>query len=326
MATLVTGGTGFVASNIVKELARTGHQVVCYDLVAPGPLVEHFVSEHAASITFVQGDILDPAAVGRLASDYTIDRIVHAAVYTVNDPVLETERSKAIVDINFNGTLNLLELARNAGVDRFLYVSSGSSYGTAGSDDQTLNEATPTVPSNLYSITKYASELITRRYGELYDLSTASVRLSTPYGPMERVTGHRAIMSVPYQWTRQALRGEAVEIHDPNEGRDFTYVTDIARGIRTILDAPDLPHGLYNLTSGVWITFRQIGAALKELSPSTNVVEVTPSGPATQTVGPARGPLSGHRLYQDLGWTPLYDIRSGLEDYLRWRRDSGFLD
>ena len=70
-----------------------------------------------------------------------------------------------------------------------------------------LNEDAPPVPLNLYGITKYASELLTQRYGELHGISTASVRLSTPYGPMERVTGHRAVMSVFYQWTGQALRG-----------------------------------------------------------------------------------------------------------------------
>ena len=326
MATLVTGGTGFVASNIVKELARSGHQVVSFDLRPPDALAEEFVREYNSQIKFVQGDILDRQVVASLGADHQIDKIVHAAVYTVNDTRLETERSKEIVDINVAGTANLLELARAVNVARFLYVSSGSAYGTASPPDQTLSEDIPPVPQNLYGITKFVSELLTRRYGELYQLSTVSVRLSTPYGPMERVTGHRAVMSVVYDWTRQAARGEDVQAQDLGQGRDYTYVNDIADGIRTVLDAPHLPHDLYNLTNGVWFTFRQILEALQEVSPGIRVVELPLSEPGGQQGAPLRGPLSGHRIFADLNWSPKYDIRAGLTEYLQWRRDSGFLD
>ncbi len=325
MATLVTGGTGFVGANIARELARAGHDVVSYDLAPADGLVEHFVRDCAERILFVTGDILDEEAVAKLGSDFAIDRIVHAAVYTVNQIPLEVERSKAIADINFTGTANLLELARTQAVGRFLYVSSGAAYGAAAGNDQTLNEDMPVAPNNLYGITKYASELITRRYGELHGLSTASVRLSTPYGPMERVTGHRAVMSVLYEWTRQVVRGEDLLAHDLDEGRDYIYVADVARGIRAVLDAPAVPHDLYNLTTGVWVTFGQIIEALRALSPSTSVIE-RPSGDAPVHSASPRGPLSGHRLHQDLGWTPSYDLRAALADYLAWRRDSGFVD
>ena len=326
MATLVTGGIGFVGSNIVKELARTGHQVVCFDLNGPDRLVEDFVSEHAPRVSFAQGDILDRAVVDRLGVDHSIDKIVHAAVYTVNRVELETRRSREVIDINIGGTANLLELARTLRVDRFIYVSSGAVYGAAGIGDQTLNENTPPAPQNLYGITKYASELLTQRYGELHQVSTASVRLSTPYGPMERVTGHRAVMSVFYDWTGQALRGDTIRAEDLDQGRDYTYVADIADGIRTVLDAPVLPHHLYNVTTGVWVTFREILDQLIQLSPSTQNIEVDAPVGQSQDGGPSRGPLSGHRLFQDFKWTPKYSLKSGLEEYLQWRRDAPFLD
>ena len=83
-------------------------------------------------MSFAQGDILDQAVVERLGVDHSIDKIVHAAVYTVNRVELETRRSRDVVDINIGGTTNLLELARTQKVARFIYVSSGAVYGAAG--------------------------------------------------------------------------------------------------------------------------------------------------------------------------------------------------
>ena len=326
MATLVTGGVGFVGANIVKRLAEAGHQVVCFDLSGPDQLLRDFIGEHSPGVSFAQGDILDREAVERLGDEHRIDKIVHAAVFTVNRLELETQRSRDVISINIEGTANLLELARKGPVDRFIYVSSGAVYGEARPSEQTLNEEVAPVPQNLYAITKYASELLTRRYGELHGFSTASVRLSTPYGPMERVTGHRDVMSPFYHWTGQVMRGEAIQPDDLDQGRDYTYVADIADGIRAVLDAPALPHDLYNITAGIWVTFREILNQLKLLSPDTKVLEKEIGQRQLQLAGPGRGPLSGHRLFQDLNWTPKYDLNAGLAEYLRWRKDAPFVD
>ena len=326
MATLVTGGTGFVGANIVRDLASNGHQVVSFDINEPDELLREFLGDASYHATFVQGDIVNPASVERLASSHFIDKIVHAAVYTVNREALEIERSRDVIAINIEGTANLLELARTQRVTRFVYVSSGAVYGSALPGDQTLNEDTPPAPSNLYGITKFASEMLTRRYGELHEISTASVRLSTPYGPMERVTGHRAVMSVFYDWTGRAVRGESITAKEMDQGRDYTYIADIAEGLRAVLDAPVLPHGLYNITAGKWVTFQEILDQVVELSPSTQVVTPDASEAGTGSDSYGRGPLSGHRLFDDLGWTARYDLKAGLADYLQWRVDADFLD
>ncbi|MCH7843390.1 MAG: NAD(P)-dependent oxidoreductase [Chloroflexi bacterium] len=324
MVTLVTGGTGFVGANIVRDLARNGHRVVSFDINGPDRLLQEFMGESAPAVTFVRGDIVDRASVERLGQEHQIEKIVHAAVYTVNREDLETERSRDVIAINLEGTANLLELARTQRVSRFVYVSSGAVYGRALPGDQTLNEETPPAPENLYGITKFASEMITRRYGELHGISTVSVRLSTPYGPMERVTGHRAVMSVFYDWTGRAVRGESITAEDMGQGRDYTYVADIADGIRTVLDAPSLSHGLYNITTGIWVTYQEILDGVIELSPATQVV--TPAAGSANAGAYSRGPLSGHRLFNDLQWTPKYDLKAGLADYIQWRKDSDFLD
>ena len=326
MATLVTGGTGFVGANIVKELAARGHDVVSLDVMPADSLTEQFLGGLAARVTFLTGDILDTAGLDALRTAYAIDRVVHAAVFTVNRADLETARSKDILDINLTGTGNLLELARMAGVARFVYVSSGAAYGLTREPDQTYNEDDPPQPGNLYGITKFASECLTRRYGQLHGFATASLRVSTPYGPMERVTGHRSNMSTPYQWTGQMLRGEPVTRDYSDHGRDYTYVRDTASAVAAVVAAPELPHDLYNITNGVPVTGAEIQRRLAELFPEFRLVEPEMPAPADAALGPTRGPLSAYRLWHDLGWTPQYDLAAGLTDYVRWRRESGFLD
>ena len=326
MATLVTGGVGFVGASIVKELAARGHDVISLDVLPPDALMDNFLGELASRVNFITGDILDVAGLEALRQAHSIDKIVHAAVFTVNRTDRETARSKDILDINLAGTGNLLEFARLAGVERFVYVSSGAAYGLTRDPDQTYNEDDHPQPGNLYGITKLASEQLPRRYGELHGFNAVSLRVSTPYGPMERVTGHRDNMSTPYQWTGQMLRGEPIEIDTTDYGRDYTYVADTGSAIATVVDAPELPHDLYNITNGVPVTGAQIQRTLAELFPETRLVEATNAEPAGLSLGPTRGPLSGYRLWHDLGWTPQYDLAAGLTDYVQWRRESGFLD
>ena len=100
MATLVTGGTGFVGANIVRDLAQNGHQVVSFDMNEPDALMLEFLGDSALHATFVQGDIVDRGSVERLANSHFIDKIIHAAVYTVNREALEIEhQSVRLIDV-----------------------------------------------------------------------------------------------------------------------------------------------------------------------------------------------------------------------------------
>ena len=326
MATLVTGGTGFVASNIVKALAQRGHEVVCFDLSPPDELVEKHMEPFGKQVTFIQGDVLNKSDLDEMASQHTITKVVHAAVYTAIRPDIEAGRSRSIVDINVAGTANFLDMACGLSLERFLYVSSGSVYGEGHSPTGVLREDTQLYPRTLYAATKYASELLTRRYGELHGFPTVSVRLSSPYGPMERTTGHRAVMSVLQQWTGSVARGEPVRVGDRTVGRDYTYVGDIAAGICAILDAPKLSYEEYNNSTGLWVDMGNIIGALQQLRPGIQVVDDPNVEAGIAQSAASRAVLDVTRLREDVGFTASFDLASGLKDYLQWRETYSFHD
>lgn len=318
MTTLVTGGTGFVASNIVRRLAEEGEQVVSFDLVPPGDLLLAYIGPWAEKIAFVQGDLLNQDELDRVLA-HDIRRIVHAAAFTGLIPDIEAGRGRDIIAINVMGTANVLEVARKLPIERFLYVSSVSVYGDYPSD-QVLTEETIPRPRTLYSATKYASELLTRRYSELHGFPIVRVRLGSPYGPMERITRHRANQSLLKEWTGNIIRGEPITVGDRSIKRVFSYVLDIADGICAVLNAPSLSYDVYNISTGEQTSLEQTIEVLGELHPGLQTIDRPMTG------HPQMSNLLETQRLLSLGFHPHYDLRSGLEEYLTWRQANNFTE
>src|SRR5574341_417098 len=171
MTLLITGGGGFVMSNLARHwlVSDSEANAMVLDATPLDAFAERFFAPVRSRMTFVQGDVTDPATWRNL-EERGITRIVHGATIT---PSSERERAnpKQILDVNLMGTVQALEFARRQPVfKRFMYVSSGAVYGEAlpGTPDVPLAEDGHIAPVELYGITKYASELITRRYSECF--------------------------------------------------------------------------------------------------------------------------------------------------------------
>jgi UDP-glucose 4-epimerase len=315
MTILITGATGFVMSGLARHLAEHGHAVVAADLHAPDAALRAYLG---APVTFHEVDVTDPTAVRGLVGDVRPERVVHGAAITAIPPEAERGRFVETAEVNVLGTLHVLDAIRRSGVRRTVVVSSGSIYGVRA-EWTPVTEDDAAQPQGVYPITKWAAEALARRYAAVNALDLSVVRLASPFGPFERDTGSRPLLSAINDWTRAALRGEVLRVGGPGTAlRDPIYVDDVAAGIAAVLLAERLPHDVYNVGWGKGATTDATLAALRRLIPELKI-ERAPEEPS-RWPSLARGPLSVDRLRRDLGWVPAYDLDSGLAAYAVWLR------
>lgn len=316
MSILVTGGTGFVGIHIMRQLAETGESVV--SMSTTGRLDEtaqEFLGSAAESVNCLKADILNLDGLRRDINRMEIHTVVHgAAITAIGD--LEREVCREAIMVNVGGTGTVLEASRLEGVKRFVHLSSATVYGS-GDPTVALDEETALRPMGIYAITKRAAEEIALRYFELFDMDGAIMRISAPYGPLERPTGRRTVMSPVYEWCRAALKGDVVQLADDLE-RDLTYVADTAKCVVLACEASALPHPVYNVSSGRNVAFSQVLETLTRIRPGFSFRKEPGGDGADFFRASLRGPLSMQRAREDLGFVPQYDLEAGIEDYLSW--------
>ncbi|HEX7298035.1 MAG TPA: NAD-dependent epimerase/dehydratase family protein [Solirubrobacteraceae bacterium] len=294
MKVLVTGGAGFIGSHVVDCLRAHG--------ITPRILDVRQSPHHPASeVDRVVVDLLDLDAVE--AAMKGCDAVVHlAAAADVDEVAREPAHAEAV---NARGTLNVLEAARRAGVNRVVYASTiwvyGNRTGTASEDDAFE------LPDHLYTATKLAGEMYCRSYAELYGVECTVLRFGIPYGPRARPAG-----VIPLFVTK-ALAGEPLTIAGEGlQSRRFVYVEDLADGVVRALCA-QTPGRTYNLVGEESVTIRAIADTVCHLVGGASVVH-TPA----RTADFQGAEVCGERAARELGWRPQTSFAEGVERYLEW--------
>jgi UDP-glucose 4-epimerase len=335
MTLLVTGATGFVMSVLARHWldADPAARLVVLDAAPLDTAAQRYFAPVMERLTVIVADVTRPDDWRAALAGRNVTHIVHGATITPlsrgtaaeakREP--EAENPSRIIDVNVMGTVAVLEWARTLpSFKRFIYVSSGAVYKHHGPDrpGEPLPEDGYVMPRRLYGISKLASELITERYGDLYGLSTASVRPSSVYGTMDRVTASRNYRHVPNRIAHMALDGQKrVRVNTLDAVGDYIHVEDVARAIVSLLQAPRLRYSAYNIACGATASIGDLVGWAAEKVPGFRA-EITPPEQADILQDPALkdgmwGAYDVARIGHETGWTPR-PVREAMHAYMDW--------
>jgi len=312
---LLTGSAGFIGSNLLEVLLRNGQQVVSLDNFATGhrrnlDQVREAVGDRAwVNHRFIEGDIADPQACQQASEGAEL--VLHQAALgsvprSINDP-LGTHRANA------TGFLNMLVAAKDAGVERFVYAASSSTYG----DSPTLPKVEDVIgrPLSPYAVTKYLNELYADVFGRCYGLATIGLRYFNVFGPRQDPSSpYSGVISL---FIRALVEGRPPTIYgDGEQTRDFTYVANVVDGVLRACTAPDASGEVINVATGGRISLNELFRVLKTLTGAT--VEPTYGGTRAGDVRDSQADIGKARRL--LGYEPSVALDRGLEQTVAWFR------
>ncbi len=305
---LVTGGAGFIGSHLVDRLVAAGDAVTVLDDFSTGERRNLAEAETNGDIRVVEGSILDRDAVA--AAMEGCDRVFHLAVQCVRRSLGRPIENH---DVNATGTLHLLEEARRRKVARFVYCSSSEVYGNGR--DSLLNEDTTLCePVTVYGAAKLAGELYAKAYWRTYGLPTVVVRPFNAYGPREHDQGD--IAEVIPRFVIRVLNGLAPVIFgDGSAGRDFTYVTETARGLELAASCDALVGREVNIAFGRMVSVKEVAEAVARLCQRP---DIAPAHAAARPGDVRALHADTRRATATLGFTAEIAFEPGLERYIDW--------
>lgn len=304
MLTLVTGGAGFIGSNVADELIAQGHEVRILDDLSTG-----FAENLPADALFFEGDLCDEELVAEAMDG--VEVVFHQGA---RGSVAKSLETPLITDLsNVHGTLTVLEAARRAGVRRVVAASSSSIYG--GVAPRPTRETEPLTPKSPYAVTKMAGEHYLRVYWELFGLETVALRYFNVYGP--RQDPGSAYAAVIPKFIAALRAGEAPVVHgDGGQSRDFAFVGDVVAANLAAASAPaDRCAGkAYNIAGGSERSLLEmldiLGGILGVSIPPTHV---------EPRAGDVRHSFADTSAAQaDLGWAPTVEFPDGLRRTADW--------
>lgn len=300
---------------------------VVVDISAPDAAAAEWFAGVASRVEFVQADLRAADALAAVSSPETVTHVVHAAMLA-HVPEWELSAPRDFLDVNIGGTVNVLEWARALpALERIVYISTGGVYGdpSPGSPAGPQPEEGPFNPPEFYPISKFACEAICRRYAELFGLDLRITRLSGVFGPMERRTAGRTIMSAGHAIAAAVCEDRPLRVtgRSLEAGGDFLSAEDIAEGTVRLLTARAcaLRHDTYNLAFGTFTALRELIDAARLAVPALEI-EVVEAGAADIDMDPADrlarwNAYAIARAREDLGWQPR-PLADQIATYLAW--------
>lgn len=249
MKILVTGGAGFIGSNLVKELVKQGHEVTVLDNYFLG--CEENLKDVKDKINLVVGDIKDFELVNKLMKG--VDFVFHEAA--ASSAPMYDKNLQEVVSFNIKGFLNILISAEQNNVKRVIYASTSSIYGDL---DIPHKEEMLVTPPNFYSATKYSMEHLAKIFTEKYALETVGFRYFSVYGPNEKAKGRYANIISQFLWDMKDGKRPVI-YGDGEQTRDFTYVKDIVKANILAMDMEKKIGGeVFNIGTGKRNSFNEI--------------------------------------------------------------------
>ena len=303
MKVIVTGGCGFIGSHVVDILLSRKYEVCVLDNISTGRRVN--LAHVDGQVEIVESDISLPGGWHKCFKN--ADWVFHLAALA--DIVPSIQQPEEYFRSNVNGTFNVLQASRAAGIKRFIYVASSSCYGIP--DIYPTPETAPIQTQYPYALTKRLGEELVLHWAQVYELPAVSLRLFNVYGPRSRTSGaYGAVFGV---FLAQKLAGKPLTVvGDGNQTRDFTYVTDIARAMLVTAES-DKTGDVYNVGSGQTVSVNRIA----ELLGGKKVFIPKRPGEPDCTFADIT------KIQKELGWQPEVSIEEGVAELLKnidyWR-------
>ena len=310
---LVTGGAGFISSNVIRHLlAATPYEVVSLDALTYAGNLENLADVLAhPRLSFVHGDIRDRDLVADVVAE--VDVIVNAAAESHVEKSIE-EGASEFVTTNVEGTQILLDAIRETPVERFILISSSEVYGTA--EYAPMDEEHPLQPRSPYAATKAGADRLAYSYFVTYDLPVVIVRPFNNYGPRQHPE------KVIPRFITQALSDEPLTVHgDGHASRDWLYVDDDAEAIEAVIavDIDSIAGEVVNVATGVDISISEIADAVLDvlgMPPELKTYVDERPGQVDRHIG------STEKAARLLGWHARTSFEEGLARTVEWYRDN----